>query len=170
MLRHYEVSPVADEKGRGIGERAKAACGKPAYDPRMMTTLLVYGYVSEENLKFLQSRKIGAYVAAERLRHHEKPPAPRGPIPHGATRVERMRRKLRTVAGKAVYALRKITVEPVFSQIRTRGLIRFWLRGLRKKFTGARSAAAIFRGANPCPSLPAPRKIGASQRHKPISS
>jgi len=43
-----------------------------------------------------------------------------------------MRRKLRTVAGQAAYALRKVTVEPVFGQIRTRGLIRFRLRGLRK--------------------------------------
>jgi hypothetical protein len=43
-----------------------------------------------------------------------------------------MIRKLRTAAGRAAYALRKVTVEPVFGQIRTRGLVRFRLRGLRK--------------------------------------
>ena len=90
------------------------------------------GYCSEENIEYLQKKKIDAYVATERLKHNDKPPAPRGPIPKDATRTDRMRRKLRTVAGKAIYALRKITVEPVFGQIRTRGLIRFWLRGLRK--------------------------------------
>ena len=90
------------------------------------------GYCSEENLEYLERKKIDAYVATERLKHNEKPPAPRGPIPKDATRTDRMRRKLRTVAGKAIYALRKITVEPVFGQIRTCGLVRFWLRGLAK--------------------------------------
>ena len=58
------------------------------------------------------------------------PPDCRGRIPEDATPKERMIRKLRTVAGRAAYALRKVTVEPVFGQIRTRGLVRFWLRGL----------------------------------------
>ena len=41
-----------------------------------------------------------------------------------------MTRKLQTKAGRKVYALRKVIVEPVFGQIRTSGLIRFWMRGL----------------------------------------
>jgi hypothetical protein len=89
------------------------------------------GYFSEDNVKVLEERGIEAYVAAERLKHGEKPPAPLGRIPDDATPKERMIRKLRTLAGRAVYALRKITVEPVFGQIRTRGLVRFWLRGLK---------------------------------------
>lgn len=88
------------------------------------------GYFSEENVKELRKRHIDPLIAAERKKHGERPPAPRGPIPEGATLKERMIRKLRTVAGRAAYALRKVTVEPVFGQIRTRGLIRFWLRGL----------------------------------------
>ena len=90
------------------------------------------GYFSEDNLQALKAREIDALVAAERLKHGEKPPAPRGRIPQGMTMKERMIRKLRTVAGRAAYALRKVTVEPVFGQIRTRGLLRFWLRGLAK--------------------------------------
>ncbi len=90
------------------------------------------GYCSEENLEYLKRKKIDAYVATERLKHNEKPPAPRGPIPKDASLTDRMRRKLRTVSGKSTYALRKITVEPVFGQIRTCGLVRFWLRGLAK--------------------------------------
>lgn len=90
------------------------------------------GYFSESNVEALKERGIDPLVAAERLKHGETPPASRGRIPKKATLKERMIRKLRTVAGRARYALRKITVEPVFGQIRTRGLIRFWLRGLEK--------------------------------------
>jgi hypothetical protein len=90
------------------------------------------GYFSEENVKLLEDLQIDPLVAAERLKHAEKPPAPRGRIPKHATVKDRMRRKLRTLAGRAAYALRKVTVEPVFGQTRTRGLIRFWLRGLTK--------------------------------------
>ena len=45
-------------------------------------------------------------------------PAPRGRIPDSATVKERMQRKLRTVKGRATYARRKATVEPVFGQIK----------------------------------------------------
>src|SRR5437763_9766955 len=46
--------------------------------------------------------------------------AQRGPLPKGATRVERMKRKLQTKAGAAIYAARKAIVEPVFGQIKQR--------------------------------------------------
>ena len=49
------------------------------------------------------------------------------------TRVDRMRRKLKTKAGKAVYAARKAIVEPVFGQIKhARGFRQFLLRGIDK--------------------------------------
>jgi hypothetical protein len=57
----------------------------------------------------------------------------RGPLPKGATRVERMKRKLLTKAGAAIYAARKGIVELVFGQIKeVRGFRRFSLRGLEK--------------------------------------
>ena len=44
-----------------------------------------------------------------------------------------MRRKLKTKAGKAVYAVRKTIVEPVFGQIKqARGFRQFLLRGIAK--------------------------------------
>jgi Transposase DDE domain len=47
--------------------------------------------------------------------------------------VDRMRRKLQTKAGAAVYATRKVIVEPVFGQIKqARGFRQFLLRGLGK--------------------------------------
>ena len=90
------------------------------------------GYFSDQNVKGLETEGIDPYIAAERFKHGERPPEPQGPIPPDASRKEQMIRKLRTVAGRAAYALRKVTVEPVFGQIRTRGLVRFWMRGLQK--------------------------------------
>ncbi len=97
------------------------------------------GYCSEKNLEALDSEenpegRIDGYVATERQKHDEyKEPCPRGPLPKGATRVDRMRRKLKTQAGKAVYAARKVIVEPVFGQIKqARGFRQFLLRGIDK--------------------------------------
>jgi len=48
-----------------------------------------------------------------------------------STAQERMAAKVRTPAGKALYARRKVIVEPVFGQIKeARGFRRFLLRGL----------------------------------------
>jgi hypothetical protein len=50
-----------------------------------------------------------------------------------ATAKEKMAAKLRTPAGRALYARRKVIVEPVFGQIKgARGFRRFLLRGLAK--------------------------------------
>jgi len=50
-----------------------------------------------------------------------------------ATAQARMAAKVRTPQGKALYARRKVIVEPVFGQIKeARGFRRFLLRGLEK--------------------------------------
>lgn len=97
------------------------------------------GYCSEKNLEQLDSeenpeRRIIGYVAGDRQKHGEhREPCPRGPLPNGATRVDRMKRKLKTKAGKAMYAARKAIVEPVFGQIKqARGFRQFLLRGIDK--------------------------------------
>ena len=97
------------------------------------------GYCSEKNLAHLESaaepdQRIDAFIAADRQKHGEHPAgSPRGPLPKGATLVDRMRRKLQTKAGKQVYAARKGIVEPVFGQIKqARGIRQFLLRGLEK--------------------------------------
>jgi transposase/IS5 family transposase len=89
------------------------------------------GYQSDENLEHLAAKGIDAYVAVRRDRHSAAPPAaPRGRIPKGLSRRERMARKLRTKQGRAHYARRKAIVEPVFGQIKeARGFRRFHLRG-----------------------------------------
>jgi transposase len=92
------------------------------------------GYTSEANLKDMEERKVEAYLAVARDKHDQPAgPCPRGPLPQGATRTERMRRKLQTRAGRAIYAARKAIVEPVFGQIKqARGFRQFLLRGLKK--------------------------------------
>ena len=92
------------------------------------------GYCSDDNLKYLQKKKAEGYVATEKEKHGERrEPCKRGPLPQGATRVDRMERKLETKVGAAVYATRKVIVEPVFGQIKqARGFRQFLLRGLEK--------------------------------------
>src|SRR5450432_208317 len=97
------------------------------------------GYCSEENLAYLDSakqpeRKIEGFIATGKQKHGEhRLPCKRGPLTKDATRVERMKRKLQTKVGKAVYAARKCVVEPVFGQIKqARGFRQFLLRGKEK--------------------------------------
>jgi transposase len=97
------------------------------------------GYCSEKNLEKLASeaapeRHVEAYIATARQKHGDHgEPCARGPLPKNATRVERMRRKLSTKAGRAIYAARKAIVEPAFGQIKqARGFRQFLLRGIEK--------------------------------------
>ena len=92
------------------------------------------GYCSEENLKYLDQRRIEGFVATEKQKHAQRNESCKpGPLPIGASRVERMERKLQTKVGAAVYATRKCIVEPAFGQIKqARGFRQFLLRGLEK--------------------------------------
>jgi len=88
-------------------------------------------FFSEENVRYLEGEGVDAHVATEKMKHGEKPPAPRGRIPKDITVKQRMTRKLRTKKGRETYARRKSSVEPVFGQIKeVRGFRRFLLRGI----------------------------------------
>jgi len=92
------------------------------------------GYTSDASLKEVEEAQVDAYLAVARDQHNRRSgPCPRGPLPQGATRTDRMRRKLQTQGGRAIYAARKTIVEPVFGQIKqARGFRQFLLRGLEK--------------------------------------
>ena len=78
------------------------------------------GYFSEDNIKITADHGLDPHIATGRQKHSDPQPiAPRGPIPKNATPKQRMARKLRTKKGRAVYARRKATVEPVFGQMQT---------------------------------------------------
>ena len=92
-----------------------------------------------------------------------QPQLPGSPLPPNAPNNEeaiRMREWLTTPAGRALYILRKMTVEPVFGQIKeARGLRRFRLRGLRsvqcewKLICTTHNLLKLFRhGINPLPA------------------
>jgi transposase len=92
------------------------------------------GYCSEANLQYLEKKKIEGFIATDRESYRGRQQSgPRGRLPQGATRVDRMRRKLQTQVGAAIYSRRKTVVEPVFGQIKqARGFRQFLLRGLGK--------------------------------------
>jgi transposase len=91
------------------------------------------GYYSESNVNSCEDKGITPYIAVDRQQHNQpfmerfaEPP----PLPEGADAVTRMKHRLKTRAGKAVYALRKITSEPVFGIIKAvMGFRNFLLRG-----------------------------------------
>lgn len=91
------------------------------------------GYCSTSNIEASEQRGLDAYLSTSRQSHGKRPRSSRGPAPRDLDARGRMDRKLRSKAGQAIYALRKIIAEPVFGQIKgARGLDRFQLRGLEK--------------------------------------
>jgi transposase len=92
------------------------------------------GYFSEKNVAKAEALGIDPFIATERWKRGEpRPVAPRGRPPGNLTPKQKMKRKLLTRAGLAIYARRKTTVEPVFGQIKgARGLRQFLLRGIEK--------------------------------------
>jgi transposase len=90
------------------------------------------GYFSEKAVSGLEALDRDPYIATERQKHHAAA-AEAPPLPAAAPAQEKMRAKLQTERGRAVYGLRKGLVEPVFGQIKgARGFRRFSLRGLAK--------------------------------------
>jgi len=91
------------------------------------------GYCSTANIEASEQRGLDAYISTSRQEHGKRPRPSRGPAPRDLDARGRMDRKIRSKAGQAIYALRKIIVEPVFGQIKgARGLDCFLLRGLKK--------------------------------------
>jgi len=88
------------------------------------------GYSSEAAAVAVEQVGFDPYMATDRQRHH----APAGVATDPpATAKDRMAAKVRTPEGRALYARRKVIVEPVFGQIKeARGFRRFLLRGLDK--------------------------------------
>jgi hypothetical protein len=91
------------------------------------------GYYSKNNTQRCEDKAITPYLSNHREKHHQlllerqREPAP---CADDADAVTRMNHRLQTKAGKAVYALRKSTVEPVFGIIKqVMGFRQFLLQG-----------------------------------------
>jgi len=91
------------------------------------------GYFSEANLGAPVVAGLDVYIPPDRLKHRAACGAPPPPPRIQSAVAGQMREKLATPAGRAVYALRKTIVEPVFGQIKeVRGFRRFSFRGAPK--------------------------------------
>jgi len=106
----------------------------PAALPAPTAAALDNGFFSAKNIATLEGRGISAYIATGRDAHHQswqerfagepEPPAA------GASPKVKMAFRLQTAAGKAIYGLRKSTVEPVIGIIKeVLGFRQFSLRG-----------------------------------------
>ena len=73
ILAYYDVEPLHDEKGQIIGQRMKSSRGYPGYDPRMMTALLLYGYVTGVTSSRLIEKKCVEDVGFRVLSGNQKP-------------------------------------------------------------------------------------------------
>jgi transposase len=94
------------------------------------------GYCSQKNVLACEEAGIEPYMALARDEHHpnwrERFTEPL-PLPADASPMEQIAHRLKTKAGRALYALRKQTVEPVFGIIKSvLGFRQFLLRGLEK--------------------------------------
>ena len=94
------------------------------------------GFSSEKNIKACEAAQIEALIAGAREEHHpgwrERHSEPAA-LSDNATTLQIMAHRLKTTAGRALYALRKQTVEPVFGIIKSvMGFRQFSLRGLQK--------------------------------------
>lgn len=97
------------------------------------------GFYSARNVEACEAHGIDPFIAVKRDQHHFAPQehlTEPGALPADATSAQVMTHKLKTKAGRAPYALRKQTIEPVFGIIKSVLVFcQFSLRGL-KKVTG----------------------------------
>ena len=145
--QHYNVQVVVDHDSRLIV--GHWLCDQPNDKQAALPTIdtvppevgqpkkanLDTGYFSTDNIAGLEARGIDPYIATGRSSHHpgwrafflDNPDPP----PEDASLTEQMAHKLRTALGKAIYRLRKSTVEPVIGIIKeVLGFRQFSLRGL----------------------------------------
>ncbi len=92
------------------------------------------GYFSEKNVELCETEEIVPYIAAGRESHNQSLAdrfSEPEPLAKDADAVTTMKHRLKTKDGKAFYARRKCTVEPVFGVIKSvLGFRQFLLRGI----------------------------------------
>ncbi|MGA8261241.1 MAG: IS1182 family transposase [Arenicellales bacterium] len=133
LIVAHDVTQAANDKKQLVPmvERLKAL---PKALGRLRHLLADNGYLSEANVQACAAAKLEPLIALGRERHHvgwrqRFAPAPKVP-PASASAMDKMAHRLKTPEGKALYALRKQTPEPVFGIIKSvMGFDQFLLRG-----------------------------------------
>jgi transposase len=127
-----QAVPLAQATRDSLGRAGVAWPVDAAGQARKVPATADSGYFSAAAVADLEQLDFDPYLATQRQKHHG-PAAAAASLPPDATAKERMAAKLGTAGGRALYARRKVIVEPVFGQIKgARGFRRFSLRGLEK--------------------------------------
>lgn len=127
------IAQVATDKQQ-LAPMLEALCGLPEDLGRVERALADNGFFSAANVARCEAQDIEPLLAVGREGHHphwaERFGEP-APLPESASALDRMKHRLKTRAGRALYGLRKQTVEPVFGIIKSVMRFRqFLLRGL----------------------------------------
>ena len=129
-----EVTQAANDKEQ-LAPMIQKLKALPKELGRTRRILADSGYASEKNIEGCAQAGIEPLIALKRERHHQtwrqRFAAAPEPPPESATAMQKMRCRLKTSAGRKLYALRKQTPEPVFGIIKSvMGFRQFRLRGL----------------------------------------
>jgi hypothetical protein len=120
-----EILPILDELG---------ALPKPL--GHVNTLLADTGYCSQANVQHCHANQIEPLLAIRRDLHHLpvlERFAPDAPAPESEDSMVKMAHRLKTKAGRALYGLRKQTIEPVFGIVKqVMGWRQMSMRGLDK--------------------------------------
>ncbi len=130
-----EVTQAANDKEQLV-PMLKKLKGLPKELGRTRRILADSGYASEKSVEGCAAAGIEPLIALKRQRHHQtwrqRFAAGPKPPPESASAMDKMRYRLKTPAGRKLYALRKQTPEPVFGIIKSvMGFRQFRLRGLK---------------------------------------
>ncbi len=119
-----QLAPMLAQVERNSGSKPEAATADT-------------GYFSEQQVNDTRVNGIELYIATGKQKHGTSESAeavpPGDSVDGSASALEKMKQKLKTEKGRALYKMRKAIVEPVFGQIKgARGIRAFLLRGLEK--------------------------------------
>jgi len=133
LIIALDVTQATNDKEQ-VGPLVAKVQANPAGLNQPETWLADTGYCSAKNVAICVAADIAPLIAVKRDEHHpgwrDRFAEPE-PIADDASPVEVMKHNLKTRAGRAAYALRKQTVEPVFGIIKSvMGFRQFLLRGL----------------------------------------
>jgi transposase len=135
LIVAQEVTQAANDK-RQLVPMLQKLKALPRQLGRPRRLLADNGYLSEANVEQCAATKIEPLIALGGERHHgswrQRFAVPGKPPPASATPMQKMVHRLKTPAGRKLYALRKQTPEPVFGIIKSAlGFRQFSLRGLK---------------------------------------
>jgi transposase len=152
----YNAQAVVDEAMMIVGQRVSVAANdkqelasdvaaiSSVVKAEVKVVLADSGYYSEAMVRDVEQKSDGTesgltvYAAVEKQSHHKSvadllPQAEPEALAENASAKEKMAHRMKTQVGKALYKLRKQTVEPVFGIIKeVLGFRRFLLRGREK--------------------------------------